>query len=624
LTLAVASCAGIVLLQQHESTSRRAQLTLAEVRTDLTTLQALPWEVQDAQYGTPAQIRGQMVRLEHRVDARLRRLLRSSPPAALRAARGAVAQNYTRLTPIFTTGLRPGGWNDIIRTTELVQGQNSSVVETYRLLDRAGAVYAHRAALGEWFSRIGGVGGIAMLLGGFLFYFRRAEKTRAKLSVQARTDPLTGLQNRTAFTARVEAQDEPAGSPHAAAVLFIDLDGFKDINDVFGHHGGDAVLREIAARLESHTRAGDICARLGGDEFAVVLRQTDTTAARAFAERILTDLTEPIVIGERVARIGASIGLAVAPPGVDLETLVHWADVAMYAAKARGNGRIEVFEPRMLRGERSRVSLEQQLAAAARNGSLVVHYQPVVSLADGSCIGAEALVRWDHPDRGLLQPAEFIAAAEHIGAIVDIGEFVLRQACSDAADWCDATGIPLAVYVNVSGRQLADEQFVDAVAAALGDAALPPEQLVLELTESALLHSSGVSERLARLVARGVRIAVDDFGTGYASLTTLRSLPISTVKIDRSFVCRVLDSPSDEAVVAAIVRMAAHLGIHTIAEGVERPDQAELLERLGAECVQGHLYLRPTTALRLRAWLVARPPALVQGAEPVGAARAAG
>jgi diguanylate cyclase (GGDEF)-like protein len=597
-----------VLLQEHEARSRSAQVALAEIKSDLIVLQALPWQVENRRYGTPSQIRQQMADYERRIDDRLESLLRSSPPSSLASAPRALRANYASLDPIYTSGLRAGGWSDPISTLRISSVQTTTVMNAYGRLDKAAKVYAHRATAAERISRVGAVGAIVALLSGFLFYFRRAEKTRATLTQQAATDALTGLANRAAFTHGIAAElTGPLQS--RAAVLFIDVDDFKDVNDVFGHRGGDAVLREVAARVERYTRAGDICARLGGDEFAVVLRDADLDAAQRFADRIAAALAKPMRIGDRVARVDASIGLAAASAGTDVETLIHRADVAMYAAKAAGRGTIEVFDPAMLDGDRSRVRLEQQLAAAVKDGELLVDYQPVVSLADGLCTGAEALVRWNHPERGLLEPDEFIGVAEHGGAIVDLGAFVLRRACEDAASWHAATGRPLQVYVNVSGRQLADERFIRTVTAALAGTSLPPERLVLELTETALLQSASVGERIVTLAHHGVTIAIDDFGTGYASLTTLRSLPIGAVKIDKSFVARALDGGPDEAVIAAVVQMANHLGIETIAEGVERPEQQRLLERIGARSVQGYLHLRPVPSDELVAWLLAEKAA---------------
>ena len=276
----------------------------------------------------------------------------------------------------------------------------------------------------------------------------------------------------------------------------------------------------------------------------------------------------------------------------------------MYAAKANGKARIQVFEPGLLRSDASQVAFERQLAAATTNGELVVHYQPVLSLPEMRCTAVEALVRWQHPERGLLYPADFIQVAERIGAIRAIGAHVLRCACADTATWRDAhPSSPLAVHVNVSALQLDDDGFIDSVTQCLTDAALPPDQLVLEITETVVISSLAAIDRLNALAAHGVTLAIDDFGTGYSALTTLRTLPVRIVKIDRSFVAGSTVNPEDRAVTEAVVKMAAQMGLQTIAEGVERVDQQRFLEEIGADGVQGFLYLRPTTAKEFGAWL---------------------
>jgi predicted signal transduction protein with EAL and GGDEF domain len=311
-----------------------------------------------------------------------------------------------------------------------------------------------------------------------------------------------------------------------------------------------------------------------------------------------------VQIGGAVARVGASVGVATATSETGLEQLVHCADVAMYAAKAKGKGRIQVFEPGLLQVDSSQVVFERELALSAPHDELLVHYQPVLSLSGGRCTAVEALVRWQHPRRGLLYPDSFIEAAERIGVIGDIGAFVLRRACADAMLWRDAhPDNPLAIHVNVSGLQLDDAGFTDSVTRCLSDFSLPPDQLVLEVTETMVISSPVAIDRLNSLAAHGVRIAIDDFGTGYSALTTLRSLPAQIVKIDKSFVAGCTKNPQDRAVIEAVVKMATQMGMRTIAEGVETFEQQRFLEGIGADAAQGFLYLRPTTAEGLGAWL---------------------
>ena len=441
---------------------------------------------------------------------------------------------------------------------------------------------------------------LAMLM---VWHVRRRQAVLIQVTRLAELDGLTGVANRSSFNAALSAAlgDE---SVRNTTVLFVDLDDFKDVNDVFGHGAGDDLLRVVAARLRGATRPGDLCARLGGDEFAVLLRGTDSAAGADVAQRIVQALGATVQILGRAAQIGASVGVATATSENDLEQLIHRADVAMYAAKANGKGRIQVFEPRLLQVESTHVAFEQELAVAADNGELIVHYQPVLSLPDGRCAAVEALVRWRHPERGLLYPDSFIEAAERIGAVHDIGTYVLRRACADTAAWRNAhPGSPLAIHVNVSGLQLNDEGFIDIVTGCLRDSNLPPDQLVLEVTETVVISSPVAIERLNILAALGVRIAIDDFGTGYSALTTLRSLPAQIVKIDRSFVAGCMENPDDRAVIEAVVKMAAQMGMRTVAEGVERLEQQRFLEAIGADAVQGFLYLRPTTAKEFGAWL---------------------
>jgi len=422
-----------------------------------------------------------------------------------------------------------------------------------------------------------------------------------ELSVQARYDSLTGLGNRASFTAELAT-----GLAHSARsglhILFLDLDDFKDVNDILGHRAGDELLIDVAARLRRCTVPQDLCARLGGDEFAVVLHGVTDAAAAETAQRIVDSIAEPIRPGG--GRVGASIGIATATPGIDIEELVHQADVAMYAAKAKGKGRVEVFHPGLLEADTPRLSFERQLAAAPAAGELVVHYQPILSLPDLRCTGVEALVRWQHPEHGLLLPADFIETAERTGAILDIGAFVLRRACADASAWQDAhPGTPLAVNVNVSARELDHDNFIDTVTTCLTDARMPANQLILELTETVVLNSRAAIDRLKTLAARGVKIAIDDFGTGYSPLTTLRSLPVNVVKLDTTFIAGALTNPVDRTVINAIVQMSTQLGIQTIAEGVERPEQQHFLEEIGTDAVQGYLYGRPIPAPQLATWL---------------------
>ncbi|HVH21074.1 MAG TPA: bifunctional diguanylate cyclase/phosphodiesterase [Pseudonocardia sp.] len=426
----------------------------------------------------------------------------------------------------------------------------------------------------------------------------RTSAAHRDLAAQARQDALTGLPNRAAFTSALEfAIADPA---RQLALLFLDLDDFKVVNDRLGHAAGDELLRVVATRLTGSTRPDDLCARLGGDEFAVLLQDAADTAA-GVAQRLVGSIGGPISLADRITHVGASVGLAYATADTSAERLVQQADIAMYAAKAKGKNRVQVFETSLLLDD-GKETFDAELDGAAAAGQLVVHYQPIISVADGSCVAVEALVRWQHPTRGLLGPIEFIPAAERTGSIIGIGAFVLRQACADSAGWRGPAG-RLAVHVNVSAAQLTHPAFQDEVRSCMGEFGMAPQQLVLEITESMVLDSPAIRVALDRLTEIGAAIAIDDFGTGYSALSTLRALPLDIVKLDKSFISGGRSHATDEAVVGAIVQMAGRLGLRIVAEGVERVDQQRFLEEVGADAAQGYLHLRPTPALEFATWL---------------------
>jgi diguanylate cyclase (GGDEF)-like protein len=430
----------------------------------------------------------------------------------------------------------------------------------------------------------------------------RSAQAHGELRTQARTDALTGLANRSSFTSALRAALD-LGVAGSVSVLFIDLDDFKNVNDVLGHAAGDELLRQVAARLRECTRPGDVCARLGGDEFAILLEDRTGSTAMAVAQRLVEAVGAPVRLQGQVARVGASVGVTHATNETDVEQLVQQADVAMYAAKANGKNRVQAFETGLLRSD-GRAKLERQLANAAADGELVVHYQPIMSLSDGRCVAVEALVRWQHPERGLLQPDDFIEIAERTGAIIDIGDLVLRSACAQASAWrAEHPDSSLAVHVNVAAAQLIDEHFAETVTQCMAEHSIAPRQLVLEIAESVVLDLPTAIDRVNDLVGLGAAIAIDDFGTGYSALTTLRMLPVHIVKIDESFIAGSPSNRADQAVIEAIVQMAGRLELRTIAEGVERLDQQQFLRTVGADSAQGHLYLRPSPAEDFARWL---------------------
>ena len=428
---------------------------------------------------------------------------------------------------------------------------------------------------------------------------RQVIDLQGQLRHQAMHDGLTGLPNRTLFLDRTEQAVRGAARSSAwPALLYLDLDGFKPVNDTHGHEAGDQLLRTVAARLAGCVRAGDTAARLGGDEFAVLLEgPIDDATVQEVVDRIRTQLAVPVDLGEgRIATVGASIGIAIADADTrDADALVRQADSAMYSAKRQGGNAARVHRPDLDPGADSPEDPAEELARAVRDGELSVVYQPLIDLRSGRPTGAEALVRWDHPS-GTRMPDSFIGLAEETGLIVDIGAQVLREACAQAARWIharpDAPG--LMVTVNLSARQLADQRIVEDVRAALAAAGLPAGHLVLEITETVLMRDrEAAAETLWLLKGLGVRIAIDDFGTGYSSLAYLRRFPIDMLKVAREFVSGLGQDAHDDVITRAIVDLADTLGLLTVAEGVETQQQYEFVTALECDIAQGYLFARP-------------------------------
>jgi diguanylate cyclase (GGDEF)-like protein/PAS domain S-box-containing protein len=425
------------------------------------------------------------------------------------------------------------------------------------------------------------------------------------LAWRATHDALTGLPNRSLFLDRLEMTLARLGrEPALAAVLVVDLDRFREVAERFGDDAVDRLLVAVAGRLRSILRPSDTVARFGSDEFAVLCPDLgqERDAVR-LAERMTAGLATPFAVGGQEIVVSASIGIALTGSRTRrAESLLSDADTALQRAKHRGGGIYELFDETVRAQLIERLELERALRQAVEADELRTHYQPIVSLKEGRLVGVEALVRWDQPGRGLLLPAEFVPFAEETGLIVPLGAWVLAESCRQAARW-RATGprpLPPTMHVNLSPRQFAEPHLIDLVAAALADTGTDPDRLCLEVTERALAaNPASAATTLKRLSALGVRVSVDDFGTGYSSLASLQYLPISSLKIDRSFVSRLDLDPSDDAMVAAVIGLGHTLGLTVIAEGVETPQQLAKLDQLGCDYAQGYLFARPETASRV-------------------------
>jgi diguanylate cyclase (GGDEF)-like protein/PAS domain S-box-containing protein len=429
----------------------------------------------------------------------------------------------------------------------------------------------------------------------------------ARLNDQLRTlafhDPLTLLANRSLFSDRVHQAIRHIADGMTPAVLFIDLDNFKTVNDSLGHGAGDQLLRAFAQRLVQCTRAGDTVARLGGDEFAVLLDHVpNAAAAMSVARQIIESCKQPFDLEGQPARVGASVGVAIADRVSTAERLLRNADAAMYAAKANGKGHAEVFEPEMLRAARRRIRLENELATAIEQGQFEVHYQPIVDLASRHLVGVEALMRWRHPTRGLVLPNDFIPLAEETGQIVPMTEWILDRACADLVQLQRRieSGEGVRMSVNMSSRYLNRGNVVGDIRAALEAHHIRPQGLILEVSESLLLDDSNhIEQTFKDLKLLGVRLALDDFGTGYSSLAYLHRFPIDILKIDRSFVERLgrahdgSEGVDATALARAILSLAEALGLDTVAEGIEIDAQRDKLLELGCKTGQGYVFGKP-------------------------------
>ena len=430
------------------------------------------------------------------------------------------------------------------------------------------------------------------------------DRVKEQLRYQAFHDALTGLPNRTLFADRVATALAENEDP---TVLFVDLDDFKTINDTLGHSAGDELLVAVAERVRACVRPGDLAARLGGDEFGILLERGAVGAAEGIAGRLVEAMRAPFVLHGREMPVHASVGIASASSGAaTADELLSNADVAMYSAKASGKRRFATYEPKMHTRVRRRHELAGALEHALEGGEIEVHFQPIVALASGRTVGIEALVRWQHPSRGLLLPGSFLPLAEERGLIVPIGQAVLTEACRSAAEWRERFGghEQLSVNVNLSPSELLHPELTSDVAAALAASTLEPSALVLEITESgAMADAAAALTAMHDLRRLGVRLALDDFGTGHSSLSHLRDFPIDVLKIAKPFVDRLDHGPGETTFADAILRLASALELDVVAEGIERPEQAALLRRLECGLGQGFHFSRPLDRADTEAYL---------------------
>lgn len=439
------------------------------------------------------------------------------------------------------------------------------------------------------------------------------KKTEHQLDQAAHFDSVTGLANRHYFNRYVQdLSRSPGARPSMFALLFIDLDNFKYVNDTFGHQVGDALLLSVAKRLKDTLRAGDLVARLGGDEFAVLLdRPKSMDDATRLANNILQALAESFDCEGFSFHIGASIGLAMMPHHArSFDELLSCADAAMYEAKSHGKNNVQVWNQALSERSAQRFSIETGLRQALGNHELSLHYQPIIELATHRVVGMEALMRWRHPSMGPISPAQFIPVAEESRLVVTLGQWAVKTACEQAQNWSQKHG-PLYIAVNISARQFAEPGFISMLENIILSSGLPRDLLEIEVTETSLmLQTSDTSQILKALHQRGFRLALDDFGTGYSSLAYLKRLPLGKLKVDRSFIRGLPDDAEDAAITQAILSMAQHMGLAVCAEGIETTSQAAFLRALGCQFGQGYLFGRPMPANEFERFLQQRVPPL--------------
>jgi diguanylate cyclase (GGDEF)-like protein len=435
----------------------------------------------------------------------------------------------------------------------------------------------------------------------------RRMEAESHLERLANFDTITQLPNRHSFNDSLgRAVSRSSRSGKTTALLFIDLDNFKMVNDTLGHHVGDLLLQAVALRIRDSLRTGDLVCRIGGDEFAVILENMETPSfASHVAEKLIHALLENFYPEGHELHIGASIGIALYPEHAhEVSTLLRNADTAMYYAKSQGKNHFQIYQPELESRNLKRFALENALRRALEQHELSLHYQPQLDIHENRITGFEALLRWNNPQLGMVSPLDFIPIAEESGLIVPIGEWVLRTACAQARSWLDTYKTEAAISVNLSARQLGKPDIVATILGILAETRLPPHLLDIELTESILMdHTSETLEKLEKIRHAGIRISIDDFGTGYSSMSYLKRYPIDTLKIDRSFISDLPQDIDDAAITDAIIAMGSRLGMDLIAEGVETAEQMQFLHAHGCHKIQGYLIGRPAPAAEIERYL---------------------
>jgi diguanylate cyclase len=623
ISVLVAGAAGYGITHLHGDATRRAELRvlLGELETAARHENALRWQAIAERQLTPqlAAAWEQVDQATHELAERLEALDSTSPQA--HTIHEAFERYDTAVEEQFEL-LERGQIAEVDKIDrERVQPAFAA------LLQAQATANGHYRALAERASRRANLGTQVILLaaaisiGVLVWRFQRARSQAAgRFAHQALHDPLTGLPNRILLRDRTgQAIRQSDRDLVPAALLLLDLDRFKEVNDTLGHHYGDQLLIQVSQRLQAALRKVDTVARLGGDEFAVLLPKVTTTeGAIAVARKLQAAFEEPFTLEEVNLEVEASIGLALYPEhGSDPDELLQRADIAMYAAKDTHAGFV-VFDPKLDQHSPRRLALLGELRRAIDTGQLVLHYQPKVDTQTGRLLGVEALVRWQHPTHGLIPPGDFLPLAEHTGLITPLTHYVLEAALRQCRAWQQA-GHELGVAVNISARRMLDRAFPDEVASLLATLEVPARLLLLEITESTMMADpQHALEVLSRLHQMGVQLSIDDFGTGYSSMAHLKNLPVDELKVDRSFVSHMTGSTSDAVIVRSTVDLGRNLGLRVVAEGVEDQTTLQELNKLGCDAIQGYYISRPVPADELLTWVKQQPATLPHTPPPSG------